>query len=490
MSAALAEAANQIATWRRFPAQMVWDLFGVEPDAWQLDTLEAFASPSPDAQRIAMQACAGPGKSAALAWCGWNFLLCYGDTREHPKGAAVSITGDNLRDNLWAEFAKWQGQSPLLQELFTWTKQRIFANDHPETWWLSARSFAKTADPEEQGRTLSGLHSQYILYLIDESGDIPPAVLRAAEQGIGNTTFGKILQAGNPTSHTGMLRAAATTLRHQWRVIQITGDPDDPKRSPRIDIDWARAQIANYGRDDPWVMAYILGQFPPGGLNSLLGPDDVEAAMQRHIPADVYQASAKIIGVDVADEGGDRTVLFPRQGAAAFAPVVLRGAKGSEVAARIAKAHEKWGADAILIDDTGGWAGRVMQCLDDAGIPYIPVNFAGKALDPRYANRRAEMYFEMAEWVKKGGALPTTDMQLTAELTEPTYSFHQGKFLIEPKDKLKKRLCRSPDLADALALTFAQPVQPTPRGLAGALLAGDRRAAGDFDPWENTGDHA
>jgi len=482
---ALAQAASQIATWRRYPAQMVHDLFGVEPDAWQLDMLTAFASPEPEHRRIAMQACAGPGKSAGLAWCGWNFLLCHGDTREHPKGAAISVTRDNLRDNLWAEFSKWQQLSPLLLELFEWTKERISAKHHPETWWLSARSFAKTASPEEQGRTLSGLHSQYMLYLIDESGDIPPQVLRAAEQGIGNTAFGKILQAGNPTSHTGMLRSAATQLRHQWNVIQITGDPDDPKRSPRIDIEWARQQIANYGRDDPWVMAYILGQFPPGGLNALLSPDQVETAMDRHIPADVYQHSAKIIGVDVADEGADRTVLFPRQGAAAFAPVVMRSAKGSEVAARIARAWERWDADAILIDDTGGWAGRVMQCLDDAGIPYIPVNFSGKALDPRYANRRAEMYFEAAEWVKQGGALPRTDMQLLAELTEPTYSFKGGQFLIEPKDKLKPRLGRSPDLADALVLTFAQPVQPKPRGLA-ALTAADR-SRGDFDPWANAG---
>ena len=42
----------------------------------------------------ALQAWAGPGKSAVLAWYAWNLLGCYGDKGEHPKGAAVSITND------------------------------------------------------------------------------------------------------------------------------------------------------------------------------------------------------------------------------------------------------------------------------------------------------------------------------------------------------------------------------------------------------------
>ena len=50
--------------------------------------------------------------------------------------------------------------------------------------------------------------------------------------------------------------------------------------------------------------------------------------------------------------------------------------------------------------------------------------------------------------------------ELVAELTTPTYTFSNGKILLEDKDLVKKRLGRSPDLADALALTFAFPVMP------------------------------
>jgi hypothetical protein len=72
----------------------------------------------------------------------------------------------------------------------------------------------------------------------------------------------------------------------------------------------------------------------------------------------------------------------------------------------------------------------------------------------------------MAEWVKGGGALPHLP-DLVAELTTPTYSFQGDRMQIEPKEQIKKRLGRSPDLADALALTFAWPVVPGPRTMEG-----------------------
>jgi hypothetical protein len=72
-------------------------------------------------------------------------------------------------------------------------------------------------------------------------------------------------------------------------------------------------------------------------------------------------------------------------------------------------------------------------------------------------NRRAEMYFTMAEWVKRGGQLPD-EPELVAELTQTTYSFKGDALLLEPKDVVKQKLGRSPDLPDSLALTFAAPV--------------------------------
>lgn len=455
-----------VVEWRKNPAQFVWDQFGATPDAWQLRALEAFASPDPSLRRIALSACAGPGKSTILAWCVWNFLLCYGDRGEHPKGAMVSVTAENLGDNAWAELSKWYDRSEVLRRTFTWTKTRVFANDHPATWFMAARSFSKTANPEEQGRTLSGLHSKFVLAVIDECGDIPVTVLKAGEQALStDPIFGKILAAGNPTSHEGILYAASTQLRHLWHVIKITGDPDDPNRSPRIGLEWAREQIKTYGRDSPWVMAYILGEFPPSSINSLLGPDEVHAAMNRVIHEEDYKYAQKRLGVDVARMGDDRTILFPRQGLRAFPSVEMRNARTQDIVARIALAKHKWGAELEFVDGTGGYGAGVVDALLQAGHSPQEIHFSSKPLDARYFNRRSEMLFLMAEWVKRGGALPN-DPELVRELTTPTYTFQSGKLRIEEKEQIKKRLGFSPDKADALALTFALPDMPASASLS------------------------
>ena len=480
------DASSKIREWRNDPVRFARDVFAFEPDAWQAETLQECGKPG--RKHIAMKACAGPGKTALLAIIGWHRLACYAGKGEHPKGAAVSVTKDNLDANLWPELAKWRARSPFLQAAFTWTKSRIFANDHPETWFLDARGYPKTANPDEVGRTLSGLHSEFPFYLIDESGDIPPNMLRSAEQGLTSCKDGLIATAGNTTSHEGMLYYATTTARDQWYVVTITADPDDPMRTPRVDIEWARQQIEQYGRDNPWVMAYILGQFPPGSLNSLMSLEDVEAAMGRHLPEDAYNWSQKRLGVDVARFGDDRTVIFPRQGLAAFNPVILRHQRTTDIAARVAQAKVKWGSEMEFVDDTGHWGHGVLDGLLASGYSPIGIMFHGKAINPRYANKRAEMWFELAEWIKRGGAIPNIP-ELVPELTAPTYTLNQGKIQLEDKDQIKKRIGRSPDLGDALALTFAYPDAPASMALVHPSFA--RKAnAGEYDPYAEERLHA
>lgn len=214
--------------------------------------------------------------------------------------------------------------------------------------------------------------------------------------------------------------------------------------------------------------------------------------MARHLRSDEYDWAQKRIGCDVARFGDDRTVLFPRQGLAAFRPVVLRNMRTTEIAARVALGIQKWQAEVVLVDDTGHWGHGVIDNLLTAGLPAVPVVFSDRALDPRYKNRRAEFWIGMADWLKGGAALPHVP-ELVAELTTPTYTFLQGKFVLEEKDQIKERLGRSPDLADALALTFALPDQPAAflakiRSRHTALHDGDPFASGgqalhDIDPF-------
>lgn len=395
-----------------------------------------------------------------LAWTAWWFLVCY----THPKIAAISISADNLSDGLWSEMATWQNKSPFLAEAFQWTKTKIFAKDHHSTWWMSARTWAKGASKEQQANTLAGLHADNIMFLIDEAGGIPDAVMAAAEAALANDhgdgkKAAKLIMAGNPTHNEGPLYRASTKERHLWWITEITSDPDNPKRTPRVSIKWAREQIEKYGRDNPWVIVNVFGEFPPSSLNTLIGPDEVSQAMARHYGEDVYGTAQVRIGVDVARFGDDSTVIFRRQGLAAFQPIQLRNLRNFDIAARVASERGLHNGEMEFIDATGGYGGGVIDCLIQSGYNPYEYQAAGKASDPRYYNKRAEVWFAMAEWIKRGGALPNVP-ELAAELTAPTYSFKDGKLLLQSKDQIKEDLGRSPDFADALSMTFSMPEMP------------------------------
>lgn len=464
---------DQIIVWAEHPAQMVRDLFDVEPDAWQEEVLEAF----PHNNRIAMAACKGPGKTGVLAWLCWNFLL----TRPHAEIAAVSITADNLSDGLWKEMSKWQQKSPLLQSQFEWKKTRIEQRNFPETWWMSARSWSKSASPQEQSNSLAGLHADYVMFVLDESGGIPDAVMAAAEAALSACIEGHIVQAGNPTHLEGPLYRAVTSERRLWYVVQITADPDDPKRSPRVSVEWAREQIEKYGRDNAWVLVNVFGKFPPGSLNTLIGPDAVSEAQRRSYNEGDIAGTPKILGVDVARFGDDASVIYPRQGLVAFQPILYRNLRAPDGAGAVVRKWTDWDADAVFVDDTGGYGAGWIDGMILLGRTPIGVPFSGMPTDPRYMNKRTEMYFNLVEWIGRGGQLPGANAPGSAELmsalTQTTYTFRGDRMLLEPKDMVKQRIGMSPDHADALALTFAHPVRARP------AFPSKGRILADHDPF-------
>ena len=456
---------------------MVREQFNVEPDPWQVEDLEAF----PNTNRLALKAAKGPGKSTVLSWIGWNYLL----TRPHPKIGAVSVSATNLADGLWSEMAKWMNCSPLLKAKFEWTKTRIFSKDYPETWFMSAKSYPKTADANQQANTLAGFHADYVLFLMDETGDMPRAVAVTAEAALAGCKEAHIVQAGNPTSREGALYYCCQVARHLWTVITVTGDPDDPNRSNRISIDYARDLIKLHGRDNAWVKCNIFGEFPPTSINSLIGDDDVEAAMKRYHREFEIGNAPKVMGVDVAREGDDASVIFCRQGIQSFAPLSYRNIDSTQGAGVVSRKWADWGADAAFIDATGGFGSGWIDQLRLLGKSPIGVQFAGEAHDKsRYANKRAEMYFDAVEWIKRGGALPNSP-ELLAELTQTTYTHKGDRLLLEPKDQIKIKLGRSPDIADAFALTFAEPIQSATRSRSlpnrSAVTKGEYNPFADMD---------
>lgn len=446
---------NKLKLWREQPDIFVREVFKAVPDPWQDDVLKAF----PNNQRIAMCASKGPGKSTLLSWLAWNFLL----TRPHPKIAACSISGDNLRDGLWAEMAKWRNNSPLLKAMFIWQKERIFHKDYPETWWMSARRYSKDADATAVGETLAGLHADYIMFELDESGSMPEAIMATAEAALSSCKEGHIIQAGNPTSVSGPLYAACKTAnRKNWYVQEITSDPDDPRRSPRVSIQWAKEQIEKYGKDNPWVLVNVFGRFPTHGFNSLIGSDEIAASITRRYREHEFEKFPRVLGIDVARFGDDSSVIFPRQGLQCFNPSEHRNIDGTTGADYTLRKWNDWQADAVFIDDSGGFGASWIDNLVRLGKSPIGVKFNEKSTDPQYYNKRTEMAFKLVEWIKRGGAIPDIK-ELKDALLQTTYSFKDEKLILEPKEDIKVKLNgQSPDHMDALMLTFAFPVEKTP----------------------------
>lgn len=454
---------DRLERWKQRPDIFVRELFGVTPDPWQDEVLREF----PRQNRIAMVACAGPGKTAVLAWLAWNFLL----TRFEPNVLATAISGDNLRDNLWKEMAKWRDRSPLLTEIFEWQAESIFLKAKPTLWFMRARKWSKSATPDQQGNTLRGAHSDNIMIIVDESGGIPQAVMATAENIGASAKEWHIVQAGNPTHLEGPLYTAATKGRGKWWVCHITADPNDPLRTPRVSVEHAQDQIDLYGADNPWVLVNIFGRFPPASLNSLIGPDDVNAALGRHIGLEKYSHAPRLLGVDVGRFGDDPSVIFPRQGLASFTPIVLRNVDSLQGAGSVVRKWTDWSADACFVDGTGGFGAGWIDAMSGLGYSAFDVQFASKPYNPKYFNKRAEIWFEGCEWIKSGGCLPNIP-ELVGELTIPTYTFKGDKLILEDKEQIKARLGRSPNYADALFTTFAEPYNVADRSLAAYGVSG------------------
>jgi hypothetical protein len=401
--------------------------------------------------------------TTVLAWIGWNFIL----TRPHSMIGCASITGANLKTGLWTELSRWHIQSPLLQRLFEKTGDKIYMRGHAETWRIEARCWARSADKEAIGNALAGLHAPYVMWLLDETGDYPDAVMPTCEAIFsGEPIEAHIIQAGNPTRRGGPLFRAwmrRNDANRLWEVISITADPDDPSRTPRVSIKHALEQIQEYGRENPWIRVKIFGEFPDQDFNALISEDEVRAAMNRYYRG---PTGAKVLGIDVADYGDDQSVIFPRQGLQALVPKKMRhvnSTDGSAIAVRHWNEFPSIGgeADAAFIDAGGGYGAGWRDGMLQLGRAPISIYFGGSPHEKkRFFNKRMEMYWDACEWIRRGGAL-TDSEELVKTLSQTKYGMRNDQMFLEPKEDIKKELGFSPDEGDAFCLVAGTRIATT-----------------------------
>lgn len=173
-----------------------------------------------------------------------------------------------------------------------------------------------------------------------------------------------------------------------------------------------------------------------------------------------------VLGVDVARFGDDMSVIYPRRGRDARSmPIeVYSKLDTMQLAGKVAESIQKYQPDGVFIDEGGVGAG-VVDRLRQLGFDVMGINF-GSSSDQSIGdsqllakNKRSEIWGSMREWLKTGGLIPEKDQKLEFELLAPMYSYDANNAIeLEKKADMKKRGISSPDIADALALTFSYPV--------------------------------
>lgn len=200
--------------------------------------------------------------------------------------------------------------------------------------------------------------------------------------------------------------------------------------------------------------------FQSTGDNLLITGDMVANALMWAKSGKLAPAGATVMGLDVAAMGNDATAFVIRQGRVVLHTEKLYKASNAEIANRLHVLREVYGVDHCFIDGTGGYGTGVHDLLSARGAAHnvTMVHFSESATyDHKYANKRAEMWVNVRDWLRNAASLPAGE-DWGRDLCAPTYRHEGDKLRLEKKEEIKKRIGRSPDIGDALALTFAFPV--------------------------------
>lgn len=434
-----------MAAYRDNPVAFVINVLGAQPLPWQADFLNAVARGE---RRISIRAGHGVGKSTACSWALIWFML----TRYPQKSVCTAPTASQLYDALFAEVKHWIGKLPdVLRELIEVFSDRIALKAAPESSFLSART--SSADRPE---AMAGIHSENVLLIFDEASAVPEPVFESAAGSMSGHSATTIL-IGNPTRNSGLFFLTHHRLQHEWYTMHVSCVDN-----PMVSKDFIKQIRDTYGEGSNAFRVRVLGEFALKEDDTLIPAELVDSAAGRDVQIDPNQDL--FYGLDVARFGDDRTVLVKRRGNVVEQPVAWNGADLMETVGRVV-AEARIDKPAIIMVDSIGLGAGVADRLRELGFNVRDVNVSETAaMNPNAAKLRDELWLSVRDWLAQRAChLPKHD-ELRQELVAPTYTFlSNGKLKVESKGELKKRGMRSPDIADALCLTFAG---------EGALIAG------------------
>lgn len=446
------------------------------PREWQRDALTVIGAhlSNPETRhkplRIAVASGHGIGKSACIGMViNWAMSTC-----EDCRVVVTANTESQLRTKTWPEISKWARLS-LTAAWWKVPAMSLYSADsgHEKSWRADAIPWS-----ENNTEAFAGLHNKgkRIVLIFDEASAIADKVWEVAEGALTDEGTEIIwLAFGNPTQNTGRFRECFGRYRNLWVTRQI--DSRTVEGTNRAYLD---ELVATYGEDSDIARVRVRGQFPAQAAEQFISWQTVEDAQQRRLDF-LDKGAPLILGVDIARFGDDKSVIRGRQGrdGKPFKPIKWVGMDTVFSAGKVAEAIDRLQPQAVFIDG-GGVGGGVVDILKARGYKVIEVNFGAQARNSRmYANKRAEMWGDLREWLKT--AAIDSDPELHDDLVGPEYGFDKdGRVILERKEDMKRRGLASPDDGDSLALTLAEPVQRTDMPTGRNPLSRSRQVSSDF----------
>ncbi len=396
-------------------------------------------------KRISVRSGHGIGKDALSSWLVLWYLMCFEDSQI----PCTAPTSDQLYDILWKEIAVWlRKMPPKYQDLYEWSTAYVRMKVKPESWFARARTGRK-----ENPEALAGVHGEHVFLIIDEASGVDETVFTTMEGALTGQDI-LVLMISNPTRLIGYFYDSHHKDRQNWQCLNF-----DSRTSPIVEDDYVKRIIGEFGEESDEYKIKVAGEFPKAdavddkGFVPLLLEEDIHWAKELNFVGD------KRMGVDPSGEGDDETIWC------------VRDKFRAKVTAREQISNEKSIAQKTLtqmdyfvikdsdvtIDNFGTGANVSKEIALATGANVYSVNVGEHAQDMlRFQNKRAEAYFRMRNWMRGGGEIVPTE-GIKEELLSIRYRrMLSGKIEIMGKQEMRKNGIKSPNQADALALTFVK----------------------------------
>ena len=380
-------------------------------------------------------------------------VLWYLDTHTgNVRVPCAAPTEDQLVDMLWPEMKVWLDRAPELRDRIVWKGSRVGVKGYERT----AFALQRAAGPDKRPDNLAGFHADFLLYLVDEASGVADHNMTVISGAL-STEGAQIVMTGNPTRASGYFANRFVTERDTWYVDTVSS------WAPRAPPTSTPGPSLTSGARSPTSTASGCGPAPTGRGTRVFPGHLVEECQER--PAD--PSGQLIVGVDVARYGRDRTAFACRRGTTVFGLKTYSKLSNPTVCNHLMDYIEGTalsGESVTIIVDDGGVGGgvtdllKVMQRDGTTRVNFrvFGVTFGGQG-DQWYSTNAGVYWHRMRKAAQEKWLVLPKDPTLYSQLTDRTSTVNtKGKTVIEPKEHMRERGVRSPDVADAVSLCFAQ----------------------------------